>query len=275
MRIPTGTTLITDNGLEFETTSSASVSAALSPTNPGSETVDVTSKDIGSEYNVSKDTTFTVGNFPKAEVDGLAANDFSGGSSEEVAAVSQEDMDTLQEELTEELRTKALEELEGQVADAEQLIEESTSSESADSNFSNSVGDEASSLKLDLALDVSALVVPRSELLAVAKATLEEEIPDGYVLKDEQLETNFNYTGEEDGKHLMETLIIANLLPEVNPDEIVEKIKGKYVHVANEYLNTIPGFVRVEISLDPKLPGRLGNIPYVEDNITVEIAAER
>ncbi len=275
IRLPVGTKLTSDNNLTFETVEPASVSAALSPTKPGAQEVEVVATDIGSDYNLANGTEFSVGNFPTAEVDAVAKKDFSGGESREVAAVSESDIESLEEELEKELSQKAVKELEEKVEDGNDFLKDSISQQVTKTGFSNKVGDEASSLKLDLELEVSGVSVKKDLLVQLAREVLDNQVPSGYVLKDEQVEIKFKYVGEEDGVYEMETSIIANLLPELNPDEITDRVSGKYPHIAREYLNSIPGFVRAEIIIEPRLPGRLGNLPYQKKNISVEVAAER
>jgi len=108
INLAAGTVLISSGDLRFSTNSSASVSAALSPSQPGTATVDVTATDIGSQYNLAKDESFKVSNYPKAEVDAVVISDFSGGSSREISAVSEDDQEALEEELTNELLEKGV-----------------------------------------------------------------------------------------------------------------------------------------------------------------------
>ncbi|MEK7188311.1 MAG: hypothetical protein AAB685_00480, partial [Patescibacteria group bacterium] len=69
INFPSGTIINGPNELKFTLDNSASVSAALSPSNPGTQVVNVSSNDIGAEYNLAKEEIFKVGNYPKSEVD--------------------------------------------------------------------------------------------------------------------------------------------------------------------------------------------------------------
>jgi hypothetical protein len=40
-------------------------------------------------------------------------------------------------------------------------------------------------------------------------------------------------------------------------------------------LANIAGFSKAEISINPRFPGKLGVIPRIDKNISIEIAAER
>ncbi len=97
----------------------------------------------------------------------------------------------------------------------------------------------------------------------------------GYVLRDEQLEFELGLKEEEDGVFRFSGSVSANLLPEIKTEEIAQKIAGKYPPLAENFLISIPGFSRAEIRLSPRFPGRLGTLPRVIKNITIEIAAEK
>lgn len=275
IRLVSGTLLTSDNGLKFSLDNSASVSAALSPSIPGTATVEVTAVEIGSEYNLAKDESFTVDNYPKAEVDAVATSDFSGGSSRQIAAVAQEDLNLLEESLTEELLGEAKDKLAQKVSDSQFFIEESLVSTPSAKKFDSKVGDEADSVKLSLSIDAAALVVDKITLSDFVREKLKDRVPAGFVLRDDQIEMRFEFKGKEDGIYQFTTYIEANLLPEIKPDEVAKEISGRYIPYAKDYLNTIPGFTRAEISVKPKLPGRLATLPHVVKNISVEVAAER
>jgi len=275
VKLASGTVILVADRLEFTLDTATSVSAAISTTTPGTTTVEVTATDIGAEFNLVKDESFAVGNYPKAEVEAIATADFSGGSSRDIAAVSLKDQETLEEELREELLDKAAKELSGVTGEEEFFIEESLVATVTSRNFSYKVGDEASSLALDLTLSVSSLVVEKMHLSDLASEVLKEQVPSGFVLREEQIEIKFELedTGEEAFELSAE--IVANLLPEVKTEEIAEKIAGRYPPLALDFLMTVPGFVRAEIDLKPPLPGRLGVLPHLARNIKIELSAER
>jgi len=275
IRLPAGTTILSAGNFEFSLDSAASVSAAQSTTSPGTVRAEVTAADIGAEYNLAKDESFKVGNYPKADLEAVATTDFSGGSSRDIAAVSADDQEFLEEELREELLEKASRELKASLADNRFFIDESLEATTATKDFSNKVGDEASSLKLGLTIEVSGLVIERPVLDDLVREILKDKIPSGFVLREDQIEVGFDLQASEDGVFEFVAAIEANLLPEVKPDEIAKKIAGRYPAVAQDFLTTIPGFTRAEIDLKPNLPGQLGTLPHVVKNLTIELAAEK
>ena len=273
--LPSGTFLVGPNDLNFTIDSQVLIPAATSPSSPGQAETNVTASDIGAEYNLAKDEKFSVGNFAKAEVDATAVSDFSGGTSKQIAVVSEEDQTQLENELVDELTEKASRELPGKIAEGELFIEEALKSEITKRSFSHKVGDETSNVKLSLTTAVLGLSVERADLLQLAKEILEEKAPAGYVLREEQVDVSFKFVGEEEGVYELAAVFTANFLPQVDTEDIKKNIVGKYPTIASDYLTGIAGFTRAEISIVPELPGRLGTLPRIGKNIKIEIAPER
>lgn len=275
INFPAGTVISSSADLRFTTGQSASVSAALSPGTPGIATVEVIAADIGADYNLAKDESFKVGNYPKADVDAVSTTDFSGGSSRQISAVSTEDTKSLLTDEQNELLDKAKEELLASVSADKYLITESLMATPSSSVFSAKVGDEAGTLKLSLSENVSGISSSKADLYSLGNEILKGKVPGGFVLRNEQLSFTFAPKSQKGSVSTFELTVLANLLPEVNPDTVAKNIAGKYPDTAENYLATIPGFSRVEFKLMPRLPGRLGTLPRVVKHISVEIVAER
>lgn len=275
INLASGATITASSDLKFTLDSSASVSASVSPTEPGTQEVSVTAADIGPEYNLAQNETFQVSNYPKGEVDALALSNFTGGSSREITAVSQEDRDKLEKDLKEELIDKAKTELKGRLTSEHSFIEDAVGATVSSRTFNRKVGDEAGNLKLSMTLEVSGLVANKSHLTDIARELLKDQAPGGFVLRDDQIAMEFDVEAETRGVWEVGVLFAANLLPEVKTDDIARAISGKYPNVVQSYLASIPGYVRAEIKFMPQLPGKLGSLPRVVKNITVEVAAER
>ncbi len=269
-----GTFLVSSGNLKFALDNNASVSAALSPTSPGTASLAVTADVIGAEYNLAKDEVFKVGNYPKAEVDGTSTANFSGGSSQEISAVDKTDQATLESQLTQELKEKAKEELLGKVEDNQILVDDLADTVTTSATFDHKIGEEASNLKLTLGVKATGVAADKTKLLEYAKSILKEKIPSGFVLRDSQINFKFTYVDSADDRVNYKVTISANFLPEVSTDNLIKQIAGKTTDVAERYLSAIPGFTRARVTLKPKLPGFFGTLPRVRKNISVEIIAE-
>ena len=272
-----GDVITSGSGLEYKLQNDVSVPANASTVDPGKESVKVEAADIGPEYNLPKDELFKVGTFTKSAVDAVATADFSGGASRQIEAIGEEDRKRVLDELISELSDKAKGLLAQDTSEDELFIDGSSRVEVKSTEYSGKVGDEASSLKLTLTVNVVGVVVSKNDLFEFAKNSLNEKVPQGYLLRETQVDYSFELKEYDKDKntYLLEGNMSANLLPEVDTDSVANDIVGKYPEVAQEYLGKIPGFVRAQISISPRFPGKLGSLPRVVGNITVDLAAEK
>lgn len=270
-----GTLLRGPNNLRFSLDDNVEVASGSAGT-PGTTTAKVTAQDIGAEYNLASGSTFTVGNYSDSDIEAKNESDFSGGTSREINAVSERDLVNLEDELTEELQQRALEQLNEDLSQDQILINDSLEQTTEERDFSADEGDEAETLKLNMTMSVQVYAVNESELITLAKDILKNKVPQGYVLRDENIDVDFDLDEETEGIFKYDTRVTANLLPQADPDEIKQNIRGKYHAFALEYLDkNIPGFVRAEFVVNPKLPGKLNSLPRQTDNIEIEISAEK
>jgi hypothetical protein len=275
INLAAGTILVSSGNLKFSLDNAASVSAALSPNSPGTANLSVTADSIGAEHNLAKDEVFKVGNYPKAEVDAVAVADFSGGSSQQISAVSDDDRVTLENQLKDELSQNARGQLQERVTEDQIFIDELAGLDVTTENFDHKVGDQADSLKLNLTLTATAIAADRAKLLEYARNVLRDKIPSGFVLRDSQITFKFTFDSKQEEIINYKVEIGANFLPQVQVDDIVKKVVGRTPAVTETYLSSVPGFSRAEVTLSPKLPGFFGTLPHLGKNIQIEIVAER
>lgn len=243
---------------------------------PGVIVVAVTAGKIGSDYNLAGNTSFKISNYPTSELEGKNENAFSGGSSREVSAVSEDDREKLLKSATEELSNEIIEGLKSQVGEDKMIIEESLTTEVVDKVYSGKTGDEASNLSLKLTLKGRVLVVSKSDLGEMVKETIKNKVAEGLSLRDDQIKLGFEKGEEKDGVYQIKVLVKANLLPRINLDDIKSKIAGRYPEVAKKYLaDEVNGFTKVELTFSLPLPGKLAIIPHVKKNIEIEIQSSK
>ncbi|OGZ28001.1 MAG: hypothetical protein A2427_03245 [Candidatus Nealsonbacteria bacterium RIFOXYC1_FULL_40_7] len=190
-------------------------------------------------------------------------------------AISESDLAKLEDEVTEKLFSEGEAELTAKAGSGVEMVQEAIRKEVTKRDFSGEAGDEANSVSLELTMDVVGLVVSRDILVSLAKNMFGDQVPEGFTLLDGQINTDFVFEGEGDGIWDFDVTFEANLLPEVNPDEVISKVAGKYPLRAQEYLTTIPGFSRAEIKVKPQLPGKLGIIPWLTKHINIEVVADK
>ena len=275
INLAAGTAITSSGGLKYSIVSAVSIVAAVSTTEPGSATAEVVASDIGDGFNLAGDEKFKVSNYPKADVEAVSTSAFTGGSSREINAVSKEDQEALEEELLSELTDKVKTKLQNKLPSDKYLADGSVMVDVKNSTFSAKVGDEATTLKLTMDVEASALTIDKKTFFDFAKELLKERVPSGYVLKDEQIGAKFEVDSEDEGVYVMDTILEANLLPDVNTEELAKKIKGRTKQSATEYFSTIPGFRNANIRISVSFPDKIQRLPHVEKNIDIELSAEK
>ncbi len=237
----------------------------------------VTAKEIGAQYNLASGTTFTVSNYSTADMEATNETAFSGGTSREVNAVSENDQKNLLKDLQSELEAKLKETLIEGVASNLMLIEESVSYSIVNKEFDKKVGDEGTSLKLKMELNADAIAVQKNEIEEIGLNYLSQRVPSGYSLKNDQIQADFSYRSKKDDIYNLQLFVSADLLPQVDVDEIRKNITGKFPVIAEEYMNkNVPGFERAVINFkNIKFPGRLGTLPRISGNIEISISADK
>lgn len=275
INLAAGTILTSSAGLKFVTNSEASVSGQILPGSPGTANVDVTSVDIGSQYNLAKGEVFSVGNYSKALVAATSTVDFSGGSSQEISAVSKDDQTNLENDLKAELTQNAKNDISSKVTADQIFVDDLAGLDVANESFDHKVGDSADSFKLSLTLNATGLAADRSKLLEYSSSVLKDKIPSGFVLKANQIDFKFAFIDKVGGNYNYNVTVGANFLPQVDSQKIISQIVGKTPAVVESYLDSIPGFSRAEVTLSPKFPGFLGTLPRIPKNITLEVSAEQ
>ena len=208
-------------------------------------------------------------------VAGTSLSDFSGGSSQEISAVSADDQANLEIDLEGELVQNAINDISAKVTSDQIFVNDLAGLDTVSKNFDHKIGDQADSVKLTLNLNATGIAADRVKLIEYAKSVLKDKVPSGYVLNSDQIDFKFKFFSQKDGNYLYDVTVGANFLPEMDKKKIIGQIAGKTIAGAQNYLNSIPGFGHAEITLKPKLPGPLGTLPRIPKNITLEVSAEQ
>jgi hypothetical protein len=275
INLSAGTLLTSSVGLKFVTNSTASISGQILPGSPGTANIDVTAFDIGSQYNLGKGEVFSIGNYSKAMVAGTSQADFSGGSSQEISAVSKEDMANLQTDLKGELVQNVLNKISAKVSSDQIFVTDLAGVDTINEIYSNKVGDQADSVKLSLNLSATGIAADEEKLIEYAKSALNDKTPSGFELNSDQIDFKFKFSAKENGNYVYDVTIGANFLPEIDIQKTIKQIAGRSPKMAENYFNSIPGFGHAEITRKPRLPGFLGTLPRIPKNISLVVRAEQ
>lgn len=275
-----GTTLSTSAGLKVVLDDEVSVASRSA-----SETADglnitygkadaaVTAAKIGADYNLPANTEFSVGDFPKSSLDAKALAELSGGFSQSVKAVSQDDQDKLLEELTQKLKSQAQDKLapssQGQrVLPLDQLSIK-------DENFNHDVGDQADNLTLDLTATIKLFRFSQSDLEQLILSQLSSQIPPGFDADFDTAQIDLSDPQAQDGFLITTATIKLPLLPQVSIPDYQQQLTGRSVEKAQNLLKNINGFESGKISINPPFPFLSNYLPRNKNHILIDIKAIR
>lgn len=237
---------------------------------PGKTKVAVTSSKIGPEYNLASGSEFDVKGFSSSSYRARNEKAFSGGTSRKVKVVSAKDQEELLAGLTAELETKIKEELEKIAPQEKKILEEGILTSITSREFDKAVGAETETLRLDLEMKAKTLSYSESDLESLLGNVILDSIPSDFILKKMETETEGGEIKEE-GNAVFKAHLNARLVPDLDLEEIKKNLTGKYPAVGEEYLRSLPSFVRAKITINPNLPPRLRVFPRFAKNIDIKI----
>ena len=272
--ISKGATLATSNGRKFIlgiSVSIASQSASDNGITYGKANATVTAVEVGAEGNLPSGTEMTVGNLSSSQVSAKAEGNFSGGTSKEVTVVSDADQKRLLASLTSDLRKQAQRSLQDKQSNMK-ILEEALSEEIIKKSFNKNINDQASEFSLNLTVKYSGVAFEDKDLKLIVSKLVNTQVPDGFQLNLEDTETQANVSKlEKDGKLIFLARFKAKLLPKIDIDSVKNKIKGKSLNEAVSIIKNMDNVLGSEIKVSPALPSFLQRIPFLGNNIKIEV----
>jgi len=279
---PQNTVLIGPKSLTFsidEDTTVASKSSKLKDDGTGEEVVygqadvSITALNIGPDSNLSAGSQLSFKQFSEddyyAKTSGL-----SGGTSQEVKAVSQVDQDKLLAAITTELINKAQTELQSRQGGDKTLVSIQDQEKFISKKFNHAVNEKADTLVLEAKLEYTALSYNQKDLQLLLNEAVKEKIPENFQVSDSS-ETKLEPAKlNKDKTATIQVAFKAKLLPKLDLEAIKKEIKGHYPAAIQDYLTSLPSFLSADIIIKPNLPSGLKTLPRVAKNILLEVSSK-
>lgn len=271
---PAKTTITSSNKLSFITLDKvtvASQSGASDPfatKTPGKANVNVESVEFGPEQNLPSGTKFTIGS--NALIAAKNDNPFSGGTKREITIVSENDIEKIQEELIKSLQEKARDQILAKVAEDSDILQGFTSTELTDESFDKEEGDEAKQLTLKATVSFLTLSYKKKDMLDYSTFLFDSESSE---INKNNLEVSFkdiDSVSEDEAEVLLE--LKAKILPKLQKEDLISKIKGKSFSEAENILLSITDVEKVSFKFIPNIGFLPKVLPRVSENITIRIA---
>lgn len=272
---PAGTTIYSPSGLKFILDSDVAVASASGSSDNlvvGKATVKITAAKVGTESNLSAGTIFRIGTFAVTQIS--AKNDiaFSGGSSREVKAVAKSDIETLRAQVLDKAKANAKQQLLDKTA-SQKLILDSITSQTASEDLDHKIGDSADTINLKLTVRTKGVVINQSDLAKVTAAEINPIVPSGFTVQ--LIETsNLSIKKTTPDSSQISISATARTVPQIDNQIIVKTIAGKSLEKAREYLQTLPGIVKIDFQISPAIPVITSRLPFRPSRIEVSICPE-
>lgn len=276
-------TEITASGKKFILEDDVTVASSSAKENANGKTLDygkadvkVTAADIGADFNVGKDTEFSIANFSTDTYAARSTDEFKGGSSREIQAVAKADHDKLRESLRKSLLKKAEEEYKSGAGENEFVVL-TGKSKILKEEFSAKVDDETNSVKLTLTMEVEAFSYNADDLKPIAQENLQSQVPSGGTLLEESVSilSKQSESSTTSAKIELDARLSADYTPATNQDQWKTEISGKQADQAKKILEDKKEIQKVEFSFSPAFIQKVFNsLPRSANRITIETKVE-
>jgi len=225
---------------------------------------------IGADYNLPKNSTFSVDNYSRNVAYAVADTDFSGGTSRAVRAVSKADQDKLLQIATDKIKAQINSSTQVQTPGFKSLA----LSEFAftKKTFDKNVGEEATNLNLDLEGAVDTLVYSEDSLYQLAVEQLAPQITGGTEIFPGNTSIILETPIKKDTYYQAKVNVEASLFPKIDEVKYADFVKGKKSTSIRPIFSTIQGFDHLTLRITPKIPIFTNIIPL--KNIKFELTVK-
>lgn len=251
-------TYILDSDTSVASSSSSLDSSNNLVTKPGTGTATATATVIGEDSNLAAGSEMTIENSDKSTYMAMSASAFSGGTSREIQAVSQNDRDQLLNALKKDLVAKATQDI-ATAATKGQYQVPTNRVKVIKSTYSANVGDETNSLDLQLSLQVEFLQYQTADLQPLAQQVLAQQVPAGYELVDgpPQVMSVPATTSTSSAQITLQTNLSAVTQPQLNLNDLKSAIAGQSEKTAVQTISAHEGVLAVQVQYVPQLVGSI------------------
>ncbi len=221
----------------------------------------VTAVDIGSQYNLAKDTQFNVDNYSTDTFFAVADNAFTGGSSQSIQAVSEDDIDQLETDLMAELQLQLTQEASDSASYKARVAvgepEVVSSAYSADEN------DEATELTLNLTLNQTAYEYDSSEVAVLAQMVASSSLPQDIQITPGGVKVNILASElNNDETASASAQVVLSHIPTIDASELVSDLRGVKLDQLESKFSVLPSYKGYEIEQKYLIFNRLPLNPH-------------
>lgn len=276
-----GSVLTDSTGKKFELINSVSIASSSSDLdagiiNLGQTKALVSASDIGFEYNLAKGTKLVFKDFSENILVAKVKENLSGGSKRDVNAVGKEDKIALEQKINEVIKNETNKKIDQDLSSVNGIIRETIQNKKDRIDFSREIGEEADELSASTQASVIVFFLKTDIKQQIVEKFLAKE--DGFdqsVINLDSFKFNFKIEKIDEDKATGVLSIEGQSLPKINVSELKGKISGKSKNKASEIIKkTVARVYNFKINNNFKFLGFLNPLPFLKDNIKIEIKTE-
>lgn len=276
--IPKGSILIDSKNQQFELINTIQVASSSSNFDTGTmnfgqvKTV-ISALDIGSEFNITKDTALHFKDFPETTIVVKSNADFTGGSKQQINAVSQQDKTNIEAKLAEAIKAEADKKINEQFNNSNDIIKETIQTKKGKTDLNREVGEETDDLTATTQSTVTVFAF---------KSDLKSKILEQFLSKENDY-SNSNLNPESfvfalkvdklDASKATGSLNIkGSALPKIDVELIKKNISGRTIKKAQDIIKkTVNRVYDYNFKINPNI---FNIIPFNSKNIFIDVKIE-
>lgn len=277
---PAGTKLVANNltfilDEEVQVASASSASSISEGIAFGKAEGKVTAAAIGPEGNLPKDREFRIANFDTSTYIATNKDPLAGGSSREILAVAQKDIDGAVRNLgtmaTDQLRQR----FEGQTqSDAPVLFTGSV--KSTDIKTSAEVGEEAQTVKVVATFEGQGAQIQQTDIAKLAESIFSAQLNDQVLLQPETAKLTVSNLKASGSVYIAQGKLEVVALPKMEASQLSEQLAGQYFVRAETILKDHPSIESFTMTLTPPWAKAFSKrVPKETDRIHLNIQLPR
>lgn len=285
VKLNSGTKITSSSGKVFDLQADATVPVAVASavivngmptlkTTPGSVDVAVSADQSGTDYNLTS-TKFTIAGYTNNSDKFYAQNSaaFSGGTTQEVNIVTEDDLKNAETALTADTLTTACTELTSKANDSHlkiliSQISNNIISEQADKN----VGDQADNFNFSMKIEFFVLGFSEDDVKAAVISGVAKKITDGEMIINPE-SSNITYTVSnkslDNGEMDISAVLKGEVGKKISADDVRGALQNKSLGSARSYLSGLDGVQSYSLNIWPSLWFRT---PFILNRITVNFS---
>ncbi len=269
-----GTTITSQNGLNFTTDKDVTVASAsgdiFSGIESGTTDVPVTASTFGTEYNLPSGTTFSLGG--SSTLAGKNSNAFSGGTKKTIVIVTKADENQLLAQLPKSLEQQAKDALSKKISSDQTILPFILSESFNNKTFDKNIGDQSSTVTLNGSVSFSEAVYKNSDIHDFATTLMKNKSNSNLQLDEKGIQTSVANLKQKNDTTINAPLSLkAGLLPQIDQAKIIQEITGSSVRDATTRLSKLPQVESVDINLSPNIPFLPKFLPRIMNHITLTV----